>query len=99
MRPRASTIVWGGIILLIGVLVLSVNLGGLLRWPDLDPVAVVVGLIGGLGALLVVCAIIGSIVSAARERRAERSVTTAAATPDAAERDTVGDAADTLRLG
>lgn len=69
MRPRATTIVWGGIITLIGVFVLIVNLGGLLRWPNLDPVAVVVGVIGGLGALLVLGAIIGAIVSATRERR------------------------------
>lgn len=90
MRPRATTIVWGGIITLIGVLVLIVNLGGLLRWPNLDPVAVVVGVIGGLGALLVLGAIIGAIVSATRERRGE---------PDAAERDAAHDTADTLKLG
>lgn len=84
MTPRASTIVWGSTIVLVALLFL---LGPLIQVADLrlDPAAVVVWTIGGIGALLVLGAIAAAIVSALR--RSE---------PDAAERDTRPSSSDSL---
>ncbi|MDI2098857.1 hypothetical protein [Ruicaihuangia caeni] len=68
MTPRASTIVWGFAIIIVSALVLTATLTDLRLPSFFERPSMLVVLVGAFGALLVVGAVVGGIISLARRR-------------------------------